>query len=59
MKKYVLVEWPDCQMFMNRPRWDECFLIDGANAPDSSYMVPEDLYEEVFNGDCVTLDDVR
>ncbi len=59
MTKYVFVGWPDCQLFMQHPRWKECYLIAGDNAPDSSYMVPEDLFDEVFNGDCVTLDKER
>ena len=59
MKKYVLVEWPDCQCFMDHPRWDDCFLIAGENAPDSSNMIPEDLYEKVFDGVCETLNTDR
>lgn len=48
--RYVLVEWPEIQDFMTNPRWDECILcihIEGHTCPDSTYAVPEDLYNAV------------
>lgn len=52
MEKYILVSWPEIQDFMNNPRWSECkFCIETEGHPcgDSTYMVPEDLYDEVYN----------
>lgn len=48
--KYILVTFPKIQDFMEHPRFDECIFcmeIEGHPCPDSSYMVPEDLYYEV------------
>lgn len=48
--KYILVGWPEIQDFMEHPRFNECIFctdIEGRPCPDSSYMVPEDLYYEV------------
>lgn len=44
MTKYVCVEWPEYQFFMDHPRFeDNCYYC-----PDSSvYFIPEDLYNEV------------
>lgn len=33
-------------------RWNECIFcssISGHEVPDSTYVVPEDLYKEVYN----------
>lgn len=52
--KYILVEWPEIQMLMEHPRWSECVFcteIPGHPCPDSTYAVPEDLYNEVL---CLT-----
>lgn len=52
MEKYLLVEWPEIQNFMDHPRWSECIFcveIAGHPCPDNSYMVPESLYKEVNN----------
>lgn len=45
MTKYVCVEWPEYQIFMEHPRFeDDCYYC-----PDSSvYFIPEDLYDEVM-----------
>ena len=45
MTKYICVEWPEYQIFMEHPRFrDECYYC-----PDSSvYFIPEDLYDEVM-----------
>lgn len=42
--KYIAVEWPEYQIFMEHPRFrEECYYC-----PDSSvYFIPEDLYNEV------------
>lgn len=48
--KYVLVTFPEIQYFMEHERWSECIFcieIEGHPCPDSAYMVPEDLYNEV------------
>lgn len=50
MEKYVMVVFPDVQAFMEHPRWGECIFcqaIEGHECPDSAYMIPEDLYNEV------------
>jgi hypothetical protein len=49
--KYILVTFPDTQLLMNHPRFDECIScqeIEGHPCPDSTYMVPEDLYEQIY-----------
>lgn len=53
MTKYVRVDWPESQVYIDHPRFKkECMLVivmDDA-IPDMdvpSIMVPEDLYEEV------------
>lgn len=45
MTKYIYVEWPEYQIFMEHPRFeDDCYYC-----PDSSvYFIPEDLYDEVM-----------
>ena len=53
LERYILVEWPEIQIFMDHPRWSECIFcmeIEGHPCPDQSYMVPESLYKEVNNG---------
>lgn len=48
--KYILVTFPEIQDFMEHPRFNECIFcmeIEGHPCPDSSYMIPEDLYYEV------------
>lgn len=53
LERYILVEWPEIQNFMDHPRWSEyifCMEIAGHPCPDNSYMVPESLYKEVNNG---------
>lgn len=51
MDKYVLVEFPENQYLMNHPRFNECILcqsIEGHECSDSTYAVPLDLYNEVY-----------
>ena len=53
LERYILVGWPEIQIFMEHPRWSECIFcteIEGHPCPDNSYMVPESLYKEVNNG---------
>lgn len=45
MTKYILVEWPEYQVFMEHPRFSEvCHYCPDSN----TYFVPEDLYNEVM-----------
>lgn len=51
-EKYVLVGWPEVQYLMDHPRWCECIFcveIEGHECPDSTYAIPESLYDEVCN----------
>ena len=46
MVKYICVEWPEYQFFMDHQRFrDECYYCSDTNV----YFVPEDLYDEVMN----------
>lgn len=50
MKVYIMVSFPEIQDFMEHPRWNECIFcqsIEGHECPDSTYMVPKDLYEGI------------
>ena len=50
MTKYILETWPEIQQYMHHPRWNECIFcteIDGHPCPDSAYMIPESLYNEI------------
>lgn len=49
--KYIEVEWPEYQYAMEHPRWNECLFVDTpeSNPVSSSYMIPEDLYNEIYN----------
>lgn len=52
MEKYLLVGWPEIQKYMLHSRWEECVFcceIEGHPCPDSTYAVPESLYNEVNN----------
>lgn len=52
MQRYVMVTWPEIQDFMMHERWSECIFcieITGHPCPDSTYMVPESLYKEVYD----------
>lgn len=60
MEKYIMVTFPEIQDFMEHERWGECIFcqaIEGHECPDSTYMVPESLYEEVI-GD-INLKEIR
>lgn len=50
-KKYIEVEWPEYQYAMDHPRWKECLFVDTSsfNPLNTSYMIPEDLYNEIYN----------
>lgn len=44
--KYIAVEWPEYQYFMEHPSFRErCYFCPEA----SIYFIPEDLYDEVMN----------
>lgn len=48
---YVLVCFPEIQLFMDNKHFDRCIFcteIKGHPCPDNSYMVPLDLYNEVM-----------
>lgn len=46
MIKYINVDWPEYQLFMDHSRFrDECYYCSDSNV----YFVPEDLYDEVMN----------
>jgi hypothetical protein len=49
---YVLVKWPESQMLMEHPRFNECLFvenIEGHNDVGSlAYMCPVDIYKEIF-----------
>lgn len=50
-ERYVMVTWPEIQDFMNHKRWNECIFcqeIEGHPCPDSAYMVPESVYDDVM-----------
>lgn len=49
-KKYILVSFPESQVIIDHPRFNECHLIDSGdnNSESNTYAVPEDLYEEVY-----------
>lgn len=49
MNKYVLVEWPEIQDYMDHPRYNECYIVTPIIGENyiSTYVVPEDLYEEI------------
>lgn len=52
MDRYVLVEWPEIQDFMEHPRYNECYSgnsIDENNVT-GAWFVPEDLYYEIEVG---------
>lgn len=54
MTKYILVSWPEIQDFMDRDGWERCIFcmpIEGHEVSDSTYAVPEDLYNKVYNLD--------
>ena len=51
--KYVLVQFPESQLLMDNPRFNECLFVQDIPGHDevgsSAYMCPEDLYEQIFN----------
>ena len=43
--KYIAVEWPEYQIFMEHPRFrEECYFCPDANI----YFIPEDLHDEIM-----------
>lgn len=52
MENFVLVQWPESQIFMDHPRFNECYLLQaGPNQEylDSAYFIPQDIYDEMYN----------
>jgi hypothetical protein len=48
MTKYVLVKWPESQELYCHSRLNECYhLTEG----EDDFMVPEDLYDEIYMKD--------
>ena len=49
---YVLVQWPESQVLIANPRFNECLFVDnleGHKDPGSSaFMCPKDLYDDIF-----------
>jgi hypothetical protein len=45
--KYIQVEWPEYQYFMDGSRWNECIPVTDGDI--SSYMIPEDYYNEIVH----------
>ena len=51
-QKYILVEWPESQLFFEHSRFNECYLVQASDHQiqyDAAYFVPEDLYNEMLN----------
>ena len=45
MIKYIAVEWPEYQIFMEYPKFrEECYFCSDANI----YFIPEDLYTKIY-----------
>lgn len=42
MTKYIKVDWPDYQIYMEHPRFNECYYL----TEDDSYMIPENIFDE-------------
>lgn len=52
MVKYIMVSWPEIQDFMNDKRWEDCVFcqsVKGHQVPDSTWMIPEDFYNDIKN----------
>ncbi len=50
MDKYIMVLWPESQMLMEHPRFNECYLVQAMSNQehfDSAYFVPYDMYIEI------------
>lgn len=47
--KYILVEWPEIQDYMDHPRYNECFSATRIDETDinSYWFVPEDIVAEI------------
>lgn len=45
MIKYIKVNWPDYQEFMELPEFNECFYC----VEDDSYFIPEYLYNKTLS----------
>jgi len=50
--EYILVQWPQSQMLMDEPWFNECFLADSSNEEQewvgsAAYFVPKERLEEM------------
>lgn len=43
MTKYIKINWPEYQYFMEHPDFREIYFFC---AEDNSYFIPEDLYDK-------------
>ena len=62
MKEYILVSFPEIQKFQEHPRWNECIAcqdVEGHPCPSETWVVPKDLYMEVFWGKVITVKNRR
>lgn len=51
-KKYIMVLWPYSQIFMEHPRFKECYLVqslEGQEHLNSVYFISEDIYGEIYD----------
>ena len=48
--KYILVEWPDIQLVMEDPEYEDrvCTGFTINQDSNAAYFVPEDLYNKYF-----------
>lgn len=51
MTKYLLINWPEIQDYMDSDRWEECYSAISCDISVESgvWFVPEDLVEEINN----------
>lgn len=51
--KYILVQFPESQLLMEHPRFNECLFVQDIPGHEEvgsiAYMCPEDLYDEITN----------
>lgn len=50
MNTYILVEFPEIQYFMEREDFSECVFCNNDDVPSSSYFVPKNIHDSVFDG---------
>lgn len=45
---YVIVEWPEIQYFMDHKDWDKCRMLYPDETSLCEYIVPLELYNEIY-----------